>query len=351
MSRILHPLFGRVIGAVASGWSIVDVHLREVDADDRDAVERYAAVDNAVRALSPWVHPTTPYRVEMMLRNGWDGEPGRHFLVQAAGEDVGIASVDTTEYDNLDLAWVNAAIHPEHRRRGLGTAAFDSVVEVARGMGRTKLGTDSWDDEPGRSFAAARGWDLKSTAINRRQHLGELEPGRADRLYDEALAHVGEYELERIEGRSPADLLESLAVATAAINDAPLDDLDIEDEVFTGDRVAAYENAQLASGFRLYRIIARHRGTGEIAGLTVATVDTERPAQGHQHDTSVVRAHRGHRLGLWLKADMMRWLAETEPQLETIDTWNAESNDHMIGVNERLGYRVMARGLEFQRRI
>ena len=72
---------------------------------------------------------------------------------------------------------------------------------------------------------------------------------------------------------------------------------------------------------------------------------------GHQHDTSVVRAHRGHRLGLLLKADMMRWLAEVEPQLQTIDTLNAESNDHMIGVNERLGYRVMGRGLQFLRRI
>ena len=33
---------------------------------------------------------------------------------------------------------------------------------------------------------------------------------------------------------------------------------------------------------------------------------------------------------------MMRWLAEAEPQVESIDTWNAESNDHMIAVNERL---------------
>jgi hypothetical protein len=100
----------------------------------------------------------------------------------------------------------------------------------------------------------------------------------------------------------------------------------------------------------LYRVIARHRVNGDIAGLTVVTVDSENPARGEQEDTSVVRAHRGHRLGLLLKADMMRWLAATEPQLETLDTWNAESNDHMIGVNERLGYRVMGRELQFQRR-
>jgi hypothetical protein len=63
----------------------------------------------------------------------------------------------------------------------------------------------------------------------------------------------------------------------------------------------------------------------------------------------VVRDHRGHRLGLLLKAGMLLWLAETEPQLESVDTWNAESNDHMIAVNEQLGYRVMGRGLQFQR--
>lgn len=32
-----------------------------------------------------------------------------------------------------------------------------------------------------------------------------------------------------------------------------------------------------------------------------------------------------------------------------IDTWNAESNAHMIGVDELLGYRVMGREIVYQR--
>ena len=80
-------------------------------------------------------------------------------------------------------------------------------------------------------------------------------------------------------------------------------------------------------------------------------MDEERPTIGHQHDTAVAREHRGHRLGLLLKADMLQWLRAEEPQLETIDTFNAESNSHMVSVNERLGYRVMGRELAFQRRI
>ena len=101
-------------------------------------------------------------------------------------------------------------------------------------------------------------------------------------------------------------------------------------------------------GFRMYRIIARHAASGEIAGLSVVTVDGEQPTQGHQHDTSVVGKHRGHRLGQLLKADMVRWLAEAEPQLKYVDTFNAESNTHMVAVNERLGYRVMAREPQYQ---
>ena len=57
----------------------------------------------------------------------------------------------------------------------------------------------------------------------------------------------------------------------------------------------------------------------------------------------MVRAHRGHRLGLRIKVAMMDWLAQAEPQLEHIVTGNASSNSHMIGINEDMGYRVLDR--------
>ena len=126
-------------------------------------------------------------------------------------------------------------------------------------MGRTKVGWFGWVGEQTEGFAKALGFEPKSVAVHRRQHLRELEPGLADRLYAEAEPHAGDYELLRIAGPTPDDLLPALAEATAAINDAPLDDLEMEDEVFTADRVRAYEQAQLASGFRFYRIVARHR--------------------------------------------------------------------------------------------
>jgi RimJ/RimL family protein N-acetyltransferase len=328
----------------------VDVHLKEFGPDDRSSVETYVEIDRACLVDAPWWHPTTVYRQTMVMRHGWDGEVGRYFLIHVGDLDEAVGKVElhTSDYDNLDLAWVVLAIRPELRRRGYGTHGMQRAFDAARAMGRTKVGWFGWDDEQTMGFARAVGFEPKSVAVHRRQHLRELEPGLADRLYAEAEPHARDYELLRIVAPTSDDLLPALAEATAAINDAPLDDIEMEDEVFTADRVRAYERAQLDSGFRFYRIVARHRDSGELAGLSIVTVDSQDPRRGHQHDTSVVRSHRGHRLGQLLKSDMMRWLAEVEPQLETVDTFNAESNDHMIGVNEHLGYRVMGRELQFQ---
>ena len=80
--------------------------------------------------------------------------------------------------------------------------------------------------------------------------------------------------------------------------------------------------------------------TGEVGGHTVVITDPLRPTAAFQADTAVARSHRGHRLGLLLKIDMMRWLAEADLQVEVIETWNNVDNDFMIKVNEALGYRL-----------
>jgi RimJ/RimL family protein N-acetyltransferase len=329
--------------------SVVDVQLREITADDEPSVAAYVAVDDATRLVDgPWWPQLTAFRQTHAMRHGFGGEPGRYFLVESGGEVVGRLGVHLPMRDNLDQSWVELGVHPDHRRRGIGSTAMDLAGDLIRDLGRVKTGWFGWDGEQTRGFAAARGSEVKSVAVCRRQHLHELEPGLADELYAEALPHAAGYELVRVPGRMPEDLLTPFLEAAAAINDAPRDALEFEDEVFSPERNREFEDAQEAGRFRLYRILARVVGSDELAGVTSVSVDGETSTHGHQLDTSVVRSHRGHRLGLLLKADMMRWLAGEEPGLRYLDTFNAESNDHMVGVNERLGYRVMARELQYQ---
>lgn len=326
------------------------MEITEFGPDDHERVRRFVEVTNAIRrADSPWVHPMTEHECEGLLRHHWDGEPPAAFLATLDGEPVGTAEFHTSEYDNLHLAWLDLAVHPEHRRRGHGGALLDAMTERALAEGRTSVGTGGWECEAARGFAERHGLGLRIKEINRRQFPAEVDWALVEKLHTEALGHASSYEVVRRVGRTPDDELAALAEMTSAINDAPTDDLDIEDEVFSADRVRAYEHAQAERGYLLHRVFARHRETGELAGHTVVAVDGERPHLADQHDTSVVAAHRGHRLGLLLKADMMLWLRETQPQVESVDTWNAESNDHMIEVNEALGYRVMGRALAFQK--
>ena len=99
-----------------------------------------------------------------------------------------------------------------------------------------------------------------------------------------------------------------VAAITGAINDAPIDDLEIEDEVFTAERIRMFEAAQLAArNRRIYRVIARERETGVLGGPTMVGVDAEHPRlRPFKFDTSVLQAHRGHRLGRLLKIAMLQ---------------------------------------------
>lgn len=314
-----------------------------MDWTDADAVRRLVAVTNAARRVdSPWLHPLTEHECVGDLSHGWDGEPKTAFLATVGGVDVGAGGYEASTYDNQHLAWLEVEIVPELRRRGHGSALLEHLIGRARSEGRTTVGIAGWEGPGPAAFATGHGFEQKSVEVHRRQYL--------DGFSAPPLPAAPDYELVRWPSATPAADLPALAALTEAINDAPTDDLDVEDEAFPPERIAAYEHAWASRGHRLYRLVARHRASGDLAGQTVVAVDGERPELAEQHDTSVVADHRGHRLGLLLKLGMLRWLAEAEPQVQELDTWNAESNDHMIVVNELLGYRVLGRVLDYQRR-
>ena len=328
---------------------MTQVQIHRFSPEDVDDVRAAVDVGNDALAVdAPWSPPALEERFLAHLRLGWDSEPPTPYLLCADRRPVGFAELTLTQRENTHLGWVSLAVRPDHRRRGYGTALFERMAEEARSAGRTSIGAEGWDCHAAFSFAARFGLEARSRGMYRRQHLKDIDRSRLRALYDEAAAVTGEYELLRVVGRTPTELRAPVAELAAAINDAPTDDLDVEDMVLSPERLTEYEDAMLARGDRLYRLVARHRDSGALAGHTVVAVESVRSGVARQHDTAVARAHRGHRLGLLLKTGMLLWLAGAEPQIETVDTHNAESNDHMISVNEALGYRVMARAVEFQ---
>jgi len=322
-------------------------HLGRGDLDAAVALLEAARQVDCPHELSP---TTSAYAAH--LRHGWDGDPPLAGLVRDGSVRViGAVEVALPHWDNTHTGWVEVTVDPLGRRQGIGRWLFETAVARIRAAGRSLVIVESFDLPAAVAFATEMALDRVSEEVQRRQDLRRLDRSRLDREFAAARLRAGGYELVRLPGRTPEDMLDDVVEMSAAINDAPIDDFDVEDDVFSRERVRAYEAAEVAGGRRLYRLVARERATGALAGHTVVAVDGERPGYAEQHDTSVLRAHRGHRLGVLLKTAMVRWLDEEEPQLRIVDTWNAASNSHMIAVNEVLGYSVVANGIGWQRHL
>ena len=324
--------------------------LQLLDPDDErqlDAIVELFAATDAVDA--PWRHGATRRSIRQEHLLGYDGDPEPFYLIHRGSDLVAVGAMALPSRDNLDSGWIYAAVHPDARRQGIGRWTYTELIRLATDAGRTVLGTFGVDLPHTRGFVDAIGFEVRSRSVTRRVTFAELPAGATEAAYAQALPYAADYDHLRVVGALPADLMAGYVQAVAAINDAPTDDLEQEDEVFDAERVRAYERSHAVRGETLYRVIARHRETGEFAGHTVVTVDPERPTFGDQHDTTVVDAHRGHRLGVLLKTDMVRWLGEVEPACGMLTTSNAESNTHMIAVNDLLGYRPISHGIACQR--
>ena len=328
------------------------MEIRAADPDDAAQMQQLVGLLEACREVdAPFLPGRTAEMLADELRYGWDLEPDRTWVAYEEGEAVAHGSMYVSEWDNPDLAWLGVHVHPDTRGKGIGWEVMSFLEAQAQELGRTNLGTDAWDASPGVQFALDRHYDKKSQAIMRRQDLSALDLASVGSMRDAAMDHASDYELLRLRGPVPEELIVAYCEVAASINDAPLDDLELEDDDYNPQRMRDHEKAMAGRQLDLYRVVARHRETGELGGHTAMMVERRAPALAYQEDTAVAPAHRGRRLGLALKTDMILWLAEVEPEVRTVDTWNTESNDHMIAINETLGYRQVARELQFQKRV
>lgn len=320
-------------------------------ADDRALDGAVAVLEATRRADFPHEPILTPQSYLARLRHGWDGDPPLAAVAHEAGRVVGVVEVDLPHRDNTHAAQVQITVDPRRRRQGLGRALADAATERVRADGRDVVLGGGFDGPATDGFARALGMAPASQEVKRRQDLTAVDPADLDRLEGELSGYAADYELVRLPRRIPDDLVTEVVTMVAAINDAPLDDLALDDEVFSAERLRAFEDAQAAALTRTYRLAARHRVSGVLAGHTLVSVPAEQPHHAEQDDTSVLADHRGHRLGLLLKIGMLRWLRDAEPQIRVLDTWNAASNEHMVAVNEALGYQVVATATVYQRRL
>jgi GNAT superfamily N-acetyltransferase len=332
---------------------VVDITVIAGTAVDEDLGEQIAELNNAASAVdSPHLPPVSGTRERLRFIYGWDMVPTDHLvLAYDDGRLVGMAEVELPRWDNTHLGYMDLQTHPDRRGEGIGDRLLETGLEPILADGRTMLLGDAWADSHREKFWLRHGLTVGSRAAQRRIVTADLDWPKLDELLKASREASAGYELIDVPTPTPPELMADVIRLQQVMNDAPIDDLVIEDEAFPEERIRGIEQAAALRGRRHHRLFARRLSDGELAGHTVVNVEEERPHLGFQEDTEVVPSHRGHQLGLRMKIEMLQRLREQEPQIVQIDTWNAESNGHMIAVNDLLGCVVVARAVEMQKQL
>ncbi|MCW2832791.1 MAG: hypothetical protein JWN68_744 [Nocardioides sp.] len=337
------------------------LEIESVDPYDDPAVDAWHGVYAAAERFER-EEVATPWQLEemrVMLQAAGSRVAFAAWVGRVGGDVVATGFLRMPLQDNVDRAEVAVHVRPEHRRRGLGRYLAERLEMEASARGRSTLYAEvGWDVEggsdgaarPSAEFARAMGYDLALSDVQRELDLPVGDDVLRALADEAAIQHEG-YELRSFAGAVPDDLVEGWTVLLGALStEAPTGDLDLEPEAISVEAHREAEDVVRRQGRSKYNTVAVDLRGAVVAYTDLATTIHE-PGRAYQWGTLVRRADRGHRLGLAVKVANLRLLQQERPDIERVITWNAESNSHMVEVNERLGFRAVGRMGEFQKRL
>jgi GNAT superfamily N-acetyltransferase len=219
------------------------VELCWIDPDrlDDGAVDGVIALMTAAQhADVPGSAPYTRVGLVSDIRQGWDGDPTLVATTRdKRGRVVGVLMCGFSSYDNEHIGFLEVTVDPTARGHGLGRQLLESGIDRVRADGKSLVLIESYDTPAAVALGTSLGFERALTDLKRRQDLVALDWPELDRAHAGAVAAAADYELVRLAGPTPEALVPDVLRMTAAINDAPLGDLDVEDEVFTMERLRA----------------------------------------------------------------------------------------------------------------
>jgi GNAT superfamily N-acetyltransferase len=273
---------------------------------------------------------------------GFDGAPLQAWLAaDESGTPVGCYLLRLPDRENLTIATVVVAVDPARRRAGIGTAIIAHCGEQARRAGRSRLISYAREGTPGAAFAAAMGAKPGIEEVDRVLEIDAALAERMRSLRAVAEPHTAGYSLVIWSGPTPDEYVDDVLRLNAAMEDAPRDE-GVEPDAWDVERLRHAEQTMREHRITNYAVAARHDATGRIAAMTELITEAETADWGFQQLTAVLAEHRGHRLGLLVKIAMLDLLTERDPKVRHIQTGNAGANEHMIAINEQLGFTVLA---------
>jgi GNAT superfamily N-acetyltransferase len=337
------------------------VEARLIEPDDEESLAACAAVLEASdKEMWPELHGFMYTDLRAFVR--FEGASRRWELLSAgdpAGPVLGIGLMEFPKLENPHSTEIIVAVHPQHRRRGVGTAIVEKMTERAVADGRRALNTivdvplGLEGEHASGPFARRVGFEQTLTGNKRLLRL-PFDPVRRDELGAVVVnaSDAQEYRTISFVAPWPEKFLDDHCTLLKVMStDEPAGDGERQEEHWDSARIRENEKLDTAREVTVLTTVAQHVPSGQLVALTELGVAADAPGEAWQQITVVHPEHRGHRLGLAVKVANLDLLAEHAPEVRIIQTGNAAVNKPMIAVNEMMGFEVFSEGAFWQKHL
>ncbi len=288
-------------------------------------------------AADPGLPPTTPAEFEALVHHDRSG--GNVHERRAVVDDGRVrvlGHLELVSHDaNLHLAETElfgAAADVE-----AGRVAVAATLDRCAADGRTTLlgwGPLTGDED---RFWTGLGARLAYVEQVSMLDVPGVDPELMQAWIDRRAERAADVQLVQWTGLCPEEYVDAYAVSRTAMNDAPVGELELHDEIKTADGIMASDAGRLALGYEIHTLFAVDPD-GAAVGHTAVQVNPYRPAASWQWDTVVLARHRQRGIGRWIKAAMWQYLREAAPEATRLRTGNAVDNDPMLSINRAMGF-------------
>ena len=260
----------------------------------------------------------------------------------------GTARPGAPGYDkNRHLMGASWAVDRRHRRRGIGSTWLPVVLGLMERHGCTLLTLGS-EEESGHAFLKWAGAEPKLNDRESRLQLDDVDWDMVARWIAEGARRNPDTTLQIYDGRMPeAEQEDYSKQISRLLNLVPTEGLDIAEVVITPAVLAEWYDAMDRLGDSVHTVITRE-SDGTISAMTDVKWAAYTPDVVHQQFTGVSPDARGRGLGKWTKAAMLEHVRRLHPEARYVSTWNAASNEAMLGINHALGFRLHRASKEYQ---